>query len=92
MPRPKFTGVAYLDADSYYAVYPHSADNSCTADGELLVTIPFEQMAVADGFASGANVSVAAWKNCDLSLENDVIFKNVCPLIVAINSYICQLT
>jgi len=79
--KASFTGVAYLDADSYYAVYPHSADNSCTADGELLVTIPSEQMAVADGFASGANVSVAAWKNGDLSLENDVIFKNVCSLI-----------
>ena len=72
-----FSGLADLNAESYYAVYPHSATNACTAEGVLTVEIPAQQTAVADGFASGANVSVAAFARDDES----VIFKNVCALI-----------
>ena len=79
--KASFTGVADLNAESYYAVYPHSASNACTAEGVLTVEIPAEQTAIAGGFASGANVSVAAWQNADMSSENDVIFNNVCSLL-----------
>ena len=72
-----FAGLANLNAESYYAVYPHSATNACTAEGVLTVEIPAQQAAVAGGFASGANVSVAAFARDDES----VIFNNVCSLL-----------
>lgn len=72
-----FAGLANLNAESYYAVYPHSATNACTSAGVLTVNIPAQQTAVAGGFASGANVSVAAFARDD----EPVIFKNVCALI-----------
>ena len=43
--------------------------------------IPAEQTAVAGGFASGANVSVAAWQKSALESEENVIFNNVCTLL-----------
>ena len=79
--KASFTGLADLNAESYYAVYPHSATNACTAEGVLTVEIPAQQTAVAGGFASGANVSVAAWQNAEMSSENDIIFNNVCSLL-----------
>ena len=75
--KASFTGLADLNAESYYAVYPHSATNACTAEGVLTVEIPAQQTAVAGGFASGANVSVAAFARDDES----VIFNNVCSLL-----------
>ena len=72
-----FSGLADLNAETYYAVYPHSATNACTAEGVLTVEIPAQQTAVAGGFASGANVSVAAFARDDES----VIFNNVCSLL-----------
>ena len=79
--KASFTGIADLNAESYYAVYPHSTANTCTADGTLTVNIPTAQTAVADGFASGANVAVAAWQKSDLALDEDIIFNNVCTLL-----------
>ena len=63
--KASFTGIADLAADRYLAVYPHSAENSCTSEGTLSVNIPSEQTAVADGFASGANVAVASFAKGD---------------------------
>lgn len=73
----KFSGLGDNTADAYYAVYPHAETNSY-ADGVLSVTIPSEQTAVSEGFASGANVSVAVSLQGD---ENDFMFKNVGALI-----------
>lgn len=76
-----FSGLADLNAETYYAVYPHSTANACNADGVLTVNIPTEQTAVAGGFAPGANVSVAAWQKSDLESEGNIIFNNVCTLL-----------
>ena len=76
-----FSGLADLNAETYYAVYPHSATNACTAEGVLTVNIPSAQTAVAGGFASGANVSVAAWQKSDFESEGNIIFNNVCTLL-----------
>lgn len=75
-----FSGVADASAETYYAVYPHSATNACTAEGVLTVEIPAQQTAVAGGFASGANVSVAYSKK-GAEVENMLQFKNVSALI-----------
>ena len=75
-----FSGVADPSAETYYAVYPHSTANACTSAGVLTVNIPAQQTAVAGGFASGANVSVAYSKK-GAELENMLQFKNVSALI-----------
>ena len=75
--KAQFTGIADLAADRYLAVYPHSAENSCTPEGTVSVSIPAVQTAVAGGFASGANVAVATFAKGDA----DVTFKNVSALI-----------
>ena len=55
-----FEGLAAPGAETYVAVYPHSDVNAFDlASQTLTVNIPTEQTAVASGFASGANVSVA---------------------------------
>jgi len=72
-----FKGLADAQATSFYAVYPHNAENAY-ADGTLTVDIPSEQTAVADGFASGANVSVAYTENNE---EASLQFRNVTTLL-----------
>ena len=55
-----FSGVAAPGAETYVAVYPHQDANAFDlATQTLTVNIPTEQAGVANGFASGANVSVA---------------------------------
>lgn len=75
--KAQFTGIADLVADMYLAVYPHSAENSCTPEGTVSVSIPAVQTAVAGGFASGANVAVASFVKGDAS----VVFNNICTLL-----------
>lgn len=60
--------------DTYFAVYPY--ESSATIDGETITTVlPFNQIAVKDGFADGANVTVAKTSGTTLN------FKNVAGLI-----------
>lgn len=73
----EFSGLADAAAENFYAVYPYSAGKSCTEGGDLTVSIPAEQTAVAGGFASGANVSVASFAKGDEA----VTFQNVCTLL-----------
>ena len=69
-----FEGLGDEDATSYVAVYPHSDANAY--DGtNLTVNIPSVQVGVAQGFASGANTSIAYSSNGKLT------FRNACALI-----------
>lgn len=55
-----FSGVAAPGAENYVAVYPHQEANAFDlATQTLTVNIPTDQVGVGNGFASGANVSVA---------------------------------
>jgi len=72
--QASFTGLGDESANAYLAVYP--AAEGYTYDGtDLTVTIPSEQVAVRNGFASGANVSVA------YSSDSALKFRNVGSLI-----------
>lgn len=72
--KATFEGLGDETATSYVAVYPHS--DATAYDGtNLSVTIPSVQVGVAQGFASGANTSVAC------STDNSLVFKNVGALI-----------
>ena len=75
--KATFSGLADAAAAAYVAVYPHSEANVYT-DGVLTVNIPAEQTAVAGGFQSGANVSVAVSAKDG---ESDLQFKNVGALL-----------
>lgn len=69
-----FEGLGDESAASYVAVYPHSDVNAY--DGtNLTVNIPSVQVGVAQGFASGANTSVA------YSTDGTISFRNVGALI-----------
>lgn len=69
-----FEGLGDENAASYVAVYPHSDVNAY--DGtNLTVNIPSVQVGVAQGFASGANTSVA------YSTDGTISFRNVGALI-----------
>lgn len=69
-----FQGLGYESSDAFVAVYPHSEAN--TYDGtSLSVSIPTVQLAVANSFASGANLAVA------YSTETSMKFRNVGALI-----------
>ncbi len=56
------------------AVYP-SQDNIDYDDGALTLTLPHEQTAVVESFASGANITIAKVNGNNLS------FKNICGII-----------
>ena len=72
-----FQGLADSHASVFCAVYPHN-DKNAYENGTLTVNIPSEQTAVAEGFASGANVSVAySANNGEVSLK----FLNVTTLL-----------
>ena len=74
-----FTGMGNPDATAFYAVYPHLNSNGWNDTyGSLTVTIPDVQTAVAGGFASGANVSVACSDNAS---EGVLQFRNVTTLL-----------
>lgn len=69
-----FEGLGDENAASYVAVYPHSDVNAY--DGtNFTVNIPSVQVGVAQGFASGANTSVA------YSTDGTISFRNVGALI-----------
>ena len=56
--------------ECYYAVYPHSDDNTLETTGELILTFPSEQSYEADSFGPGANLSVAKSDNNHFSFKN----------------------
>ena len=76
----QFSGPADASAATYYAVYPHSEANKYV-EGALSVTFPAEQTAVANGFASGSNVSVAVSVKGAEVAEQNLQFKNVGALL-----------
>ena len=76
----RFSGLADASAETYYAVYPHSDANKYV-DGTFSVTFPAEQIAVANGFASGSNVSVAVSVKDAEGTEQILQFKNVGALL-----------
>ena len=57
-----------------YAVYPYQDDVDYD-DGTVTLTLPHEQTAIVESFASGANVTVAKVSGNNLS------FKNICGII-----------
>ena len=72
----RFEGLASNASGAYIAVYP-SADGNVYSGGKLSVCIPSVQTGMADGFASGSNVSVAS-----VGKDTDILqFKNVSSLI-----------
>ena len=76
----QFSGPADASAETYYAVYPHSDANTFDK-GTFSVTFPVEQTAVANGFASGSNVSVAVSVKDAAVAEQNLQFKNVGALL-----------
>ena len=83
-----FTGLAAPGAETYLAVYPHSDANAFDlASQTLTVCIPTDQVAVANGFASGANVSVALsmpsqTTDSETEVAEPMKFKNVAQKII----------
>ena len=79
--KARFEGLADASAETYYAVYPASLTGDY-ADGKISVNFPSEQTAVADGFASGSNVSVAvSVKDAEVT-EQSLLFKNAGALML----------
>ena len=76
----RFSGLADATASTYYAVYPHSEGNTY-ADGTFSVTFPSTHTAVANGFPSGSNVSVAVSQKDADATEQTVQFKNAGALL-----------
>lgn len=58
------------DINGYYAVYPHSEDNTLESAGEFTLTFPAEQQYAEDSFGPGANLAVAASGNNHFSFKN----------------------
>ena len=69
-----FRGLAADASSSYIAVYP-SSDANAYSGSALTVNIPSQQTAVAGGFMSGANTSVA------VSQDETLTFRNVGALV-----------
>ena len=65
-----FTGDE-IEAETYYAVYPYSADASLSA-GVITATVPATQYGVVNSFDNDINLAVACSNNHTLQ------FKNVC--------------
>jgi len=67
-----FTGTLYTGSDtdkSLYAIYPYSADASCT-DGIITAVLPSEQSGTPGTFAKGTNIAVAKTQSSYLSFYN----------------------
>ena len=75
----RFSGVADASAETYYAVYPHSEANTYDNNGTFSVVFPHTHVAVANGFPSGSNVSVAV-SDAEATGQN-LQFKNVGALL-----------
>ncbi len=79
-PTASFTGTAEADAQQYIAVYPQDMFAYCRWSSEMTVlgfTLPPVQQAVAGGFASGLNPSLATTAD----MGGDLTFKNLCALV-----------
>ena len=79
-PTATFTGTAEADASQYIAVYPQDMFAACEWSPErtmLEFTLPTEQTAVAGGFATGLNPSLAMTDD----MGGDLSFKNLCALV-----------
>ncbi len=79
-------GVAYFRGNitpkygSFIAAYPYENASENTVNKDILMRLPSEQTAVADGFGPGLNLSVAKGeRNLDGS-PSEVRFRNVCQL------------
>lgn len=75
----RFSGLADASAETYYAVYPDSEANTYD-NGTFSVVFPHTHVAVANGFPSGSNVSVAVVKDAE-GTEQILQFKNVGALL-----------
>ena len=79
-PTASFTGEATEGALQYIAVYPQDKFAYCewSSEGTMLgFTLPPEQTAVAGGFATGLNPSLAMTDD----MGGDLTFKNLCALV-----------
>lgn len=79
-PTASFTGEATEGAQQYIAVYPQDKFAGCMWSPEMTVlvfTLPTEQTAVAGGFATGLNPSLATTAD----MGGDLNFKNLCALV-----------
>ena len=76
----RFSSVADASAETYYAVYPDSEDNTYD-NGTFSVVFPHTHVAVADGFPSGSNVSVAVSVNDAEATGQNLQFMNVGALL-----------
>lgn len=79
-PTASFTGEATEGAQQYIAVYPQDMFTTCEWSSEattLGFTLPTEQTAVAGGFATGLNPSLAMTAD----MGGDLTFKNLCALV-----------
>ena len=79
-PTATFTGTAEADALQYIAVYPRDMFAICLWSSKRTVvgfTLPPVQQAVAGGFATGLNPSLAMTAD----MGGDLTFKNLCALV-----------
>lgn len=79
-PTATFTGTAEADALQYIAVYPQDMFALCLrSSGSTMLgfTLPPVQTAVAGGFATGLNPSLAMTAD----MGGDLSFKNLCALV-----------
>ena len=79
-PTATFTGEATEGASQYIAVYPRDMFAACEWSSAMTMlgfTLPSEQTAVAGGFATGLNPSLAMTAD----MGGDLTFKNLCALV-----------
>ena len=76
----RFSGVADASAETYYAVYPHSEANTYD-NGTFSVVFPHTHVAVANGFPSGSNISVAVSEKDAEATGQNLQFMNVGALL-----------
>ena len=79
-PTATFTGTAEADAQQYIAVYPQDKFTGCMWSPEMTMlefTLPTEQTAMAGGFATGLNPSLAT----TVDMGGNLTFKNLCALV-----------
>ena len=79
-PTASFTGEATEGAKQYIAVYPRDMFAACEWSPEMTMlgfTLPPEQTAVAGGFATGLNPSLAMTAD----MGGDLTFENLCALV-----------
>lgn len=70
-----FEGMGVVSPE-YYALFPYQADATITGSGDMTLTIPTDQAAVAGSFGPAANPAVA-----HITGTEDLFFKNVGGLL-----------